>query len=326
MTEKTLYAHWHKFELKPPRDFKPDYLEPLVYYCFNLALTEFEPKASTTTATQDSEPKKKQYHETLTYRKLIDLEFINSPKWGKTLNRIVIQGRGLDTLPLDVGCALTYFEKNHFICTEAHSKILLPESLVKFLTIEKHFLTNSYTSDVKRVGKETDPSNGHATTWSVGRRPQNRSANTTHGKRVIFYEADKVHPEVEPGTTEMELQLFGDAAQKFVFGPGTRDADLTAKTIGVIRPFLTIKTLTGDSNVSRRSTAKWWQTLTGKFDAVHLPRLDRAAPKLDNQIKHFMSTLYSRKVILGKDLFLDTLVTWFTEAGLMPELLQLAAF
>ena len=317
MTQINLYAQWHKFEFRPPKHY--NYLETLDYLtqaCFELSTSDFENKSSSSAV---------QYNETLTYRRMIDLEFTNSPKHGKCFNRLVIQGTGLDTLNLDVGNLLTYLENTGFICTEAHSKILIPETFVDFGTIEKHFVAKAYTADCKRVGPETDPSNAYARTWSLGTRPNHRSPNTVHGKRVIFYEADKVHPGLDPGTTEMELQLFGDAAHKFVFAPVIRDLDLTVKTLGLIRSYMSIRTLSGDTNKSRRSLARWWNNLVGKYEAIHLPRLDRKAPQLDNQIQNLKSTLYGRKQVLGADVLLETIITFCQELGLTHKLMQLSA-
>lgn len=316
MTQKNLYGQWHKFEFRPPSHYQYlDSLDYLTQACFGLRFDQFESKSSSTAD---------KFIEVLTYGRKIDLEFKNSPKHGRSFNRLVIQGTGLDTLSLDVGALLTYLENSGFSCTECHSKILIPSDMVEFSAIEKHFIQKAYTSDCKRVGPETDPSNGHARTWSVGARPNHRSLNTTHGKRVIFYEAAKVHPELEPGTTELELQLFGDAAQKFVYAPGIRDCDLTVKTLGVIRSYLSIRTLSGDSNVSRRPLARWWNNLVGKYDAIHLPRLDRKAPQLDNQVKAFKAMLYGRKQTLGESTMLETIAEFCRELGLTDRLLAVA--
>jgi len=318
-----LSASYHKLEFRPPKTFKDGFdLEALIIACFNVNLGDFESKSLASQAkARVGEPAPKQYKETMTFNRLIDLEHINSTTHSRSLNRITIQGMGLDTLNLDLGRVLTVMKEQGFVVTEAHSKILLPKSVVAFETIEKHFLAKAFTSSAKIVIPEVNPQKGNATTWSVGKRPNSRSANTMHGKRVIFYEAGKVHPELPKGTVEMELQLFGDAAQKFVYGE-TRDVDLTVRTIGIIRGHLSIKTLTGDRNISRRKPAKWWDGIVGGVDAVYLPRLNKPAPKLDNQVKYLHQALYQRKQALGEEILLDAMGSFCAELGLAEKLLE----
>jgi hypothetical protein len=321
---RILSASYHKLEFRPPKIYKDGFdLENLITTCFHVNLCDFESRSfSSEVKARGGKATSDQYKETVTFNRFIDLEYTNSPNHGRSLNRLTIQGKGLDSLNLDVGKILTVMEEQEFVATEAHSKILLPPSVVTFATIEKHFLIKAYTSKARMVRPEVHPQNRHATTWAVGIRPEHRSLNTVHGKRVIIYEADKVHPELPKGTVEMELQLFGDAAQKFIYGR-ERELDLTVRTIGVIRAFLSIKTLTGDRNISRRTTAKWWDNVVGSFDVVLLPRLDRPTPRLSNQVKHLQQTLYQRKQTLGEEPLLRAMATFCAELGLAEKLMKL---
>lgn len=321
-----LYAHYHKFVFRPPKSYNLEKLPTLLSTCFNLSPQDFKDKSST------EERKKRSgdtgslpFKEVVTYDRLIDVEFINSPKRGKSLNLITIQGAGLDKLTLDIGAILTAMERSSFACIEAHSKILLPESTVSFSTLEKHFMGKAYTADCRIVLPITDPENNHSRTWTVGSRPSHKSVNSVHGKRIIFYEASKVHADISEGTTEMELQLFGDAANKFVYADALRDLDLTVKTLGVIRPFLTFKTLTGDTNISRRNTAKWWLKIVDNYAAIRIPKLERLPPLSKNKLDKFRSGLYSKKLDFGEMPFLEALTDFIKEQGLSFQVAQLLA-
>jgi hypothetical protein len=323
-TPRTVSASYHKLEFRPPKIYKDGFdLEKLITTCFDVNLFDFESKSlATEVKARGGKATSAPYKETVTFKRFIDLEYTNSPNHGHTLNRLTIQGKGLDSLNLDIGKILTVMEEQGFVATEAHSKILLPPSMVTFATIEKHFVAKAYTSKARMVRQEVNPQNRHATTWAVGIRPDHRSLNTVHGKRVIIYEADKVHSELPQGTVEMELQLFGDAAQKFIYGRGG-EVELTVRTMGVIRDFLSIKTLTGDRNLSRRAAAKWWDNIVGGFDVVVLPRLDTPTPRLCNQVKHLQQTLYQRKQTLGEEPLLRAMASFCAELGLAERLTDL---
>jgi len=327
MIPNQLYAQYHKFVFRPPKHYNLNNLDGLLKQCFSLTLNDFEDKSST----QEAKKRKGEsgtlpFKEATTYNRLIDVEYVNSPKYGKTLNLITIQGQGLDTLKLDVGAILTEMEVQNFVCIECHSKILIPESTVTFPTLEKHFITKAYTADCRIVAPLTDPSNNHARTWAVGSRPAHKSINSVHGKRLIFYEASKVHDAIPAGMTEMEMQLFGDAANKFVYDTTLRDIDLTVKTLGIIRPYLTFKTLTGDKNVSRRSVARFWLSIIDNFPAIRIPRLNRLPPILKNKRDKFRTSLYGKKLDFGEILFLEVLTEFLQDQGLAAKAAHMLAF
>lgn len=309
-----LNAQWHKFQFIPPSVYRDDYsLDGLLHVCFGLKLSEFEPASASPSA-------KTQYKQVETYRRWIDLEFVSSPKHGRHLHRIVIQGKGLENMPLDIGRILSIFEEHGFTCNEAHSRILISGERVSFDTINKHCLNDAYTATCRKVSPITNPDNRYAKTWAFGSSPSQKSVNTAQGRRVIIYEADKVHPELAAGTVEIELQLSGSTAQYFVFGEYTRTVDLTVKTIGVIRSFLCFKTLTGDRNISRRNAAKWWNAIVDDYSAIYLPRLDRKSPETEGRMKRFVSELHTKKIKLGEELFIKSLAAFVQEQGLIDKL------
>lgn len=308
---KKLYAEWHKLEYRPSKDFRttPESLERVAQH-LGQSYSEFEDKSLSASA---------QYYTTETLHRLIDFEFVNSPKHGKTLNRVVIQGEAFAALKLDTGRILTVMEQEGFTATEAHSRILLPHLLLSWDTLDQHFKADAYTSTCKIISPLVDPSNNYAKTWQAGKRPKGRSANT-QGKRLTFYQADKIHPDLAPGTTTMELQLFGDTAHKYIYSTLTRDVDLTLRMLGVIRSYIEFKSLAGDSNKSRRPIADFWRDLIGNIPAIHLPMLNKPVPQLNNQIAKFRELLFGRKQKLGVDTFVKALVDFAVEQGFTGKL------
>lgn len=316
-----LYASWHKQEFRPPKGFELEKLPELLQTCFGLTLYDFENTSSTeerkkrayaNSCVEDrkryDENSKPQFIETVTHNKLIDIEYTNTSKYGQTLNRLTIQGKGFEQLSLDTGKIITYLEREKFVCVECHSQILIPPALVTFENLEKYFKNKSYTSTANHVTPTYNPTKDHATTWNVGARPPKKSANSAYGKRVTFYEAYKVHPEMESGTTRMELQLFGDAANKFMFDDSLRQLDLTVKTIGVIREHITFKSLSvKDSNDSRRAMPRFWKYIVDSYECIRIPRLDKPQPQIENKLKRFQSMLFSKKQEFGEALFLAQL-------------------
>lgn len=308
-----LYAIYHKLELRPPKGFITDVVSlSRVAEHLGQNYQDFENKSSS---------KSGQFKTVETCQRLIDFEFTNSAEHGKTLNRVEIHGEAFELMPLDIGQILTGMESEGFVITEAHSRILLPPTFISWPTIDQYFKAEAYTSGCKIVSPLTDPSNGYAKTWQAGKRPKTRSAHT-QGKRLTFYQADKIHPELPEGTTTMELQLFGDTAHKFVFSDMTRAVDLTLRTIGVIRGYFEFKVLEGDSNKTRRPTADFWKKVVGDLAAIHLPRLIKAEAKTDTRAQKCREMLYGRLLTLKADLFVKTIAEFVLELGLSDKLAQ----
>lgn len=311
-----LYAEYHKIEFRPPKGYSTA-ADSIARICDHLGIdsAEIEPR-SLSAATKDraNQPQTPQYKTTDTFRRVIDFEYTNSPKHGRSLSRVVIQGEAFTSLNLDTGRILTGMESDGFVATEAHSRILLPSDFVSWDTIDAHFKAEAYTASCKIVSPLTDPQNNYAKTWQAGKRPKTRSANT-QGKRLTFYQADKIHLDLPAGTTTMELQLFGDTAHKFLYSVPTRDVDLTLKTIGVIRGYFEFKALAGDTNKFRRPTADFWKKVVENIPAIHLPAVKRADPQLDGQIKKFKQELFSRYQKLGIKTFSATIADFAQELG-----------
>lgn len=305
---KTLYAQYHKMEFRPHKDFTAttEHLYALANLFGIDYQAEFQPKSSSTAI---------QYKTVETYRGLINFEFFNPPKKQRTLNRVEIHGEAFETLPLDIGNILTKMEKALFTLVEVHSRILLPHDVISWDTLNQYFRDESYTSECRLVSQLNDPKNEYAKTWQAGKRPSTRS-NSMQGKRLTFYQADKIHPELDAGTSEMELQLFGKTAHDFVYATVARDTDLTLRTLGVIRSYFEFKELSGDSNQCRRPTANFWLDIIADIPAIHLPRMDKPTPSLVGKQKKFKESLYSRLLSLGTDAFIRTLTEWLESQGL----------
>lgn len=312
---ENLYADYHKLEFRPPKKFATT-AENLHRICRHIGINynalEDKSYSQEKQSRSDTLPTTTPFKTTKTYRRLIDLELKNSGKYGQTLNRVVIQGSAFESLQLDIGKILSEMEREKFVLTEVHSRILLPPHFISWETIDQHFREDAYTAKCRIVSPLTDPSNNYAKTWQAGKRPQSRTAHT-QGKRLIFYQADKIHSSLPPGTTEMELQLFGDTAHKFVYSKISRDVDLTLRTLGSIRSFFEFKTLGGDSNTSRRETAKFWKKVVANVLAIHLPRLERPTPEQGRSLKKFREQLYARYQNLGCDGFVNIVADFAIE-------------
>jgi len=76
-----LYAEYHKMEFRPPKDFitTDESLQQIAKYIGFDYGKDFENKSLS---------KFGQYQTVTTYRRLIDFEFLNSLRYGRTLNRI----------------------------------------------------------------------------------------------------------------------------------------------------------------------------------------------------------------------------------------------
>lgn len=314
MTAK-LYSEWHHLDFRPPSDSEDstNYRSlKFILDTIGLNLSDFENKSSSTTSS---------YYTEMTYKRLIDIQFkeVGGENPHQKLIWIVFHGDSFLGLKLDIGKLLSVVEEHGFVVGEAHSRTLIPNSFVEWDKIDRYFLAEAYVSEAKAVAPIVDPSNGYAKSWYVGKRPSGRSQKS-QGKRVSFYQADKIHPELPAGTTTMELQLFGYTAHQFVYGAITRQVDLTLKTIGVIKSYLDVITLPGrDKNKSRRKdkhkSASWWLKIVDNLPAIQLPRLDKTAPNLSRQIAAFKISLYSAKQKLGNDLFVQHFHQFCAEKG-----------
>ena len=218
-----------------------------------------------------------------------------------------------------MGKILTGMEQAGFVCTELHSRILIPQAITTWMTIHEYCTEDAYTSACHVVSPFTDPSNDYAKSWQFGKYPARRTAHT-EGRRLTFYDAHRMHPNEPPDSVAMELQLFGDTAHKFIYADQCRGVDLTVRTIGVIRSFAEFKELTGDSNRSRRPPAEFWQQIVADFSAIHLPRIGKPEPQMENRIKKFWQELFTKKQKLGHEPFVSALAAFIMDQQLTVQL------
>lgn len=314
MESPTFFAGYHKLVFRPSKTFttSEESVNEITTTLFNIPLSQFEKKSS---------GKSRQWEETFTYHRFIDLTYKNTSKHGTCLDRVTIQGLAFDHMPFSITLIQQYLETQSFQVIEVHSKVDVPKTLVSFQTIKDHFTSLAYVAPgCKLVVPMCDPSNQYAETYYAGKR-------ATHGKRVAFYEAGKVHDDLKD-VTRMELQLFGrDAHAFFIDGlwDDFRRLDLTERTFRVIIGHLEFKTLTGHENRSRRKIAPWWGTTIGNYTKINLPRTFRNPPDRQRQKAALKSVLYEKRQKLGEESFVEAMVEFAQEFNLTTKLVGVAA-
>lgn len=271
---------------------------------------------SQTRREKQGEDKNFQYEATDTFRRLIDFTHrYNKTDDCRMLASVVVQGAAFDNLKLDIGAIITKLEPNYKL-VEVHSKVLLPKEIVTWEKLDRHFTTKSYSSFAHLASSLTDPANNFASTWQLGRRPQYLSDNC-QAKRLIFYESWKVHPELEEGCSTMELQVFGSAAHAFVYGDVNRYVDLTTRTLGGIRGMFCFRTLSGDTNKSRRKLPSFWEKVVGDYSAIQLTAPEpKVKPTPLGKIRKTKEYLYSKLQELGAETFTKMIDEFVLEMNL----------
>jgi hypothetical protein len=166
-----LYATYHKLEFRPPKKFITTD-ESISKLCDIIGINSNElmdRSYSAETNKRQNQERTVQFKTVDTFNRQVDFEFTNSPKHGRCLNRLTLQGKAFEELKLDIGYILTRLEEEGFEMVEAHSRVLIPHDFVSWEVIEQHFRDAAYTSQCRIVSPLRDPQNDYATTWQAGK-------------------------------------------------------------------------------------------------------------------------------------------------------------
>lgn len=230
-----------------------------------------------------------------THNGLVDLEFRPKPEDTLELDRIVFHGEYFQPNDPNPARILAEAANFRFYPQRIDLKFDLSADFITYDVIHDHFRDDLVTST---AGYNSWRSPEGARLWYAGaKRPQ--------GYRISFYESSKIHTGLPEGAHRIEVQLFGQDAQKFtgLYLANTTPEFLAQYMLYLLEKRISFREPSSDTNKARWQTCQWWLDITkgaGNF-SEHITVARKALD--NNRIKRMYETLTSSSDRLGLDLF-----------------------